>query len=76
LAKKFNYSYIVCECKKVSLGEIMHAIKEKNATTIEDLQDFTDAGTACKCCINANKDFGEVKMQLYLEEILKKFNNE
>lgn len=72
----FPYSHIVCECKKVSLGEIIHAIKEQNATTINDLQDKTDAGTACKCCISKEKDFGDPKMQLYLEDILKKFNNE
>jgi len=70
---KFNYSYKVCECKNVTLGEIIHAIKEKNARTVEDVKDITDAGTACGCCINATKDFGDPKMQLYIEDILKKF---
>ena len=69
---KFNYSYIVCECKKVSLGEILNAIDNKGAKTIKDIQDITDAGTACKCCISKNKDFGETKMNLYIEDILKK----
>jgi len=76
LAKKFPYSHIVCECKIVSLGEILHAIKEKDAKTIKDIQDLTDAGTACKCCISSKKDFGNPKMELYIEDILKKFNNE
>jgi len=71
---KFHYTHIVCECKKVTLGEILHAIKENGAKTIEDIQDKTDAGTACKCCVSAQKDFGSPKMQLYLEDILKKFN--
>jgi NAD(P)H-nitrite reductase large subunit len=76
LAKKFDYSYIVCECQKVTLGEIICAIKEKNATTIQDIQQYTDAGTACKCCINNQKDYKDPKMQLYIEDILKKFHND
>ena len=71
---KFKYSHIVCDCKKVSLGEIIHAIKENNAKTIKDIQNLTDAGTACKCCISKEKDFGEPKMQLYIKDILKKFH--
>ena len=69
---KFNYSYIVCECKKVSLGEILYAIDKKCAKTIKDIQDMTDAGTACKCCISKDKDVGETKMKLYIEDILRK----
>jgi NAD(P)H-nitrite reductase large subunit len=69
---KFSYSYIVCECKKVSLGEILYAIEQKGAKNIKDIQDMTDAGTACKCCISKDKDFGETKMSLYIEDILKK----
>jgi len=69
---KFKYSYIVCECKKVSLGEILHAIDKNGAKTVKDIQDMTDAGTACKCCISKDNDFGENKMQLYIEDILKK----
>ena len=69
---KFEYSYIVCECKKVSLGEIIYAIDEKGAKTIKDVQNITDAGTACECCISKDLDFGETKMNLYIEDILKK----
>lgn len=70
----FHMSHVVCECKKVTLGEIIHAIKEQNAKSIEDIQKLTDAGTACKCCVSAQKDFGDPKMELYLEQILEKFN--
>jgi len=73
---KFNYSHRVCDCKKVSLGEIIHAIKENNAKTVQDIQNLTDAGTACKCCISKEKDFGDPKMELYIEDILKKFNGQ
>lgn len=73
MAKKFAHSYVVCQCKHVTLGEIIHAIKEKGASTIEELGKLTDAGTSCKCCQSKNKDIGEEKMELYLDEILEKF---
>lgn len=72
---KFHMSHEVCTCKKVSLGEIIHAIKEKGARTIEDIEKITDAGTACGCCKSEKDDFGDPKMELYLDQILKKFTN-
>jgi len=73
MARNFQHSYEVCNCKHVTLGEIMHAIKENNAKTIEDLERLTDAGTSCKCCRSKEEDIGSEKMELYLDEILKKF---
>lgn len=73
MAKSFPHSYEVCRCKHVTLAEILHAIKERDAKTIEDLGKLTDAGTCCKCCQSSEKDFGQEKMELYLEEITKKF---
>ena len=70
----FQHSYNVCSCKNVTLGEIIHAIKEKGATTVESIGDITDAGTACGCCKSAKDDFGNPKMELYIDQILKKFN--
>lgn len=72
---KFHMSYEVCSCKKVTLGEILHAIKEKGAKTIEDIEEMTDAGTACGCCKSLDDDFGDPKMELYIEQILNKFAN-
>ena len=37
---------------------------------------LTDAGTCCKSCKNKESDIGVEKMELYLEEILNKFNKE
>lgn len=74
MARKFPHSFEVCSCKHVTLGEIIYAIKEKNANNIEKIGDITDAGTSCKCCQSSSKDIGEEKMELYLDEILKKFN--
>jgi NAD(P)H-nitrite reductase large subunit len=76
MARNFPHSYEVCTCKHVTLGEIIYAIEEKGAKTLEDLGDLTDAGTCCNSCINPQSDIGVEKMELYLEEILKKFNKE
>lgn len=73
MARKFHHSYEVCSCKKVSLGEIIFSIKEKGAKSLSDIGEITDAGTACKCCQCKEKDIGEDKMSLYLDEIIKKF---
>ena len=69
----FQYSYIVCTCKHVTLGEVICSIKDNGAKTIKDIGDITDAGTACGCCRSAKDDFGDPKMSLYLDQILNKF---
>lgn len=73
MSKRFHHSHEVCKCKHVSLGEILHAIKDKDANSLEEIEKMTDAGSCCGCCVNAEKDFGEEKMELYLETILNKF---
>ena len=70
----FEYSYKVCTCKGVTLGEIIHSIKEEGANSIETVGDITDAGTACGCCKSSSDDFGDPKMELYLDQILNKFS--
>ncbi|MGB5793910.1 (2Fe-2S)-binding protein [Poseidonibacter sp.] len=75
MAKKFPHSFEVCACRSVSLGEIVNAINVENANTIEEIGNLTDAGTCCKCCISSEDDIGEVKMELYLEQILDKFKD-
>ena len=74
MARNFPHSYIVCNCKQVSLGEVIFAIKEKGAKTLQDLEDITDAGSCCGSCKNEESDIGVEKMELYLEEVLNKFN--
>ncbi len=71
--KSFKKSHIVCTCKQVTLGEILHAIKEQGAMDLDDLEQFTEAGSCCGCCRSPETDFGEEKMELYLSEILDKF---
>lgn len=76
MAKSFPHSFEVCTCKHVTLGEIIYAIKEKGAKTLEDIGNITDAGTCCKSCKNSQSDIGVEKMGLYIETILNKFNKE
>ena len=73
MAKSFPHSFEVCKCKHVTLGEIIYAIKEKGAKSIDDIGRITDAGTCCKCCKSTEDDFGSEKMELYINDILKKF---
>lgn len=74
MARKFQNSFIVCNCNQVTLGEILFAVKEKNAKTLSDLGKITDAGTSCKFCTCKKNDKGEKKKPLYLDEILNKYN--
>ena len=71
--KSFQRSHIVCTCKQVTLGEIIYAIEEQGAKNLDDLEDYTEAGSCCGCCRSSETDFGEEKMELYLSEILDKF---
>ncbi len=73
MAKSFPHFFEVCKCKHVTLGEVIHSIKERNAKNIEEIGELTDAGTCCKCCQNPESDFGTEKMELYLDEIINKF---
>lgn len=75
MSKQFPHSYEVCSCKHVTLGEIIYAIKEEGATNVEDIENITDAGSACGCCVRAEDDFADDddKKELYVEEIVEKF---
>jgi hypothetical protein len=55
------------------LGEIVYAICEKEAQTLQDIQNITDVGTHCRFCICQEGDLGKVKKELYCNDILKKF---
>ena len=72
----YSKSYEVCSCHHVSLGEIIFSIQKKGAISIEDIKKFTDAGTSCKSCVNSSSDTGEMKKNIYLNNILKKINKD
>ncbi len=43
---------IICSCMDVSEHEIVDAIKNKNARTVEDIEEITGAGGACGGCVD------------------------
>jgi len=43
---------IICNCLNVSEHEIVDAIKNKEAVTLQDIMDTTGAGTGCGSCID------------------------
>jgi len=47
---------IICSCMNVSEHEIVDAIKNKEATTVQDIMDITGAGTGCGSCIDDLED--------------------
>ena len=73
MAKNFPHSFEVCKCRSVTLGEIVHSIKERGADSIESVGKLTDAGTCCKCCQSQDRDTEEEKMELYIKQIVEKF---
>ncbi len=43
---------IICNCMDVSEHEIVDAIKNKEAVTVQDIMDITGAGTGCGSCVD------------------------
>jgi len=72
-SKKFHNSCVVCTCRNVTLGEIVHAIKELGAKDLESIEKLTEAGNSCGSCKSPEHDVGEEKMELYISQILEKF---
>lgn len=72
MARRFQHSFEVCTCKHVTLGEIIHAVKERDAKDLENLAKLTDAGSSCGCCRSKDDDFTG-KQELFLTQILEKF---
>jgi len=53
----------ICNCKSIMKSEIGKVIKEKDLKTVGEVQDKTNAGTGCGCCISD------------LEAVLNEINN-
>ena len=63
---------IVCECARTTRGEIEEIIKKHNCKTVEELQQYTKAGTYCKSCVAPG---GHEEKSVYLVDILAEVNN-
>lgn len=69
----YELTDIVCTCREVSLGEIIHAIKVRKADTVIDISRLTDAGVCCKSCVSkCNEIRLNIPIPLYLDTILTK----
>ena len=42
---------VVCDCFAVTMGEIEDAIRTKNLKTVEQVGEFTNAGTGCRAVL-------------------------
>lgn len=67
-------NFIVCKCKSVSIGEIKKVIQEKGAKSLGEIQDLTTAGTDCRFCVFIEGDFGKIKKEVYLKDLLKEYS--
>jgi len=72
-AKKLKDNEIVCECARVTRGEIEEIIRKYNVKSVEELQKYTDAGTYCKSCVAPG---GHEERDIYLVDIIKEVQEE
>jgi len=73
---RFEMTDIICECEKVTLGEIIYAIKEKDCKNLESIINLTGAGKYCGCCSKKEKDFNIPKKKIYLDNIVTKLQTQ
>ena len=71
--KKLKDSEIVCECARVTRGEIEKIIREHNIKSVEELQKYTDAGKYCKSCVAPG---GHEERDVYLVDIIAEVQEE
>ncbi|XPV70207.1 MAG: bacterioferritin-associated ferredoxin [Halarcobacter sp.] len=74
MIKDFDDNYEVCNCKKITLGQIRDLVEEHSIKSLGMLQEITKAGTECRNCIFKEADQGKIKKQLYCKDILKEIN--
>ncbi len=71
--KEIKNSEIVCECARVTKGEIEEIVRKHKVKTVEELQKYTDAGKYCKSCI---KPGGHEERPIYLVDIIEQVNKQ
>ncbi len=64
---------IICECARVSLGDIEDAIRINDLRTVEQITNYTKAGAFCKSCV---KPGGHEDKEIYLVDILQRVRAE
>ncbi len=66
----FEKDYEICNCKKITIENLVDVITNQNALTLSDIQDLTTAGTDCRFCVFPEGDFGKIKKKIYCKDIL------
>ncbi len=64
---------IVCECARVTLGDVEDAIRINDLKTVDEIINYTKAGAFCKSCIQPG---GHEEKDIYLVDILKRVRAE
>ena len=75
MLSSFAFDYEVCNCKKISINEILEVITSKNANTLGKIQELTGAGTQCRCCMFKEADTSKLKKKIYCKDILNNFKD-
>jgi len=63
---------IVCECARVTKKEIEEIVKKYDVKNVEELQEYTKAGTYCKSCVAPG---GHEERSIYLVDIIKEMQD-
>ena len=53
----------ICYCMDITKEEILDAIRNKGAKTVDAITDITEAGTGCGGCISAIEEILEEESQ-------------
>ena len=63
----FEPNDLVCRHLQLTRDDIVRAIREKNLSTFEEIQDETDAGTVCGSCAADIEEILEEELRLRRE---------
>lgn len=58
-----------CDCMDVDYETILEAVK-KHGDDIDAIQDETEAGTVCECCLEDDCDKVDLPLQLAIKKAL------
>lgn len=58
---------LVCSCMDVEYDTILEAVKA-HGDDLESIQDATDAGTVCECCLESDCDKVDLPLHAAIEK--------
>ena len=69
------FDYEVCNCKKITINDILDVITTKEANTLGKIQELTGVGTECRCCMFEEADNSKLKKKIYCKDILNNYKD-